>query len=280
MAPVSQQVTDEEARQLVSSVPIWFHSIDVGHGIVTKGAKSADLLARERSSLRLPDLRGKTVLDVGASDGYYSFAVEELGAASVTALDYYVWSMDPVEHNRHWRESKDRGVAPAPYHTMPYWQPKELPGKRGFDVAAQLRRSTVKPLVADFTSVDVAALGQFDVVLFLGVLYHLEDPLDAMRRVFSLTREVAIIETEAVFVAPFEPRAFFEFFGSNELNNDVSNWWAPNLTALRSLCTAAGFSRIVTVQGPPEYLSRARSRVGQAVRPRVRRYRAIVHAFP
>ena len=271
--------TPQQIQQLVSSVPIWFHSIEVGYGIVTPGAKSASLLAQEIASLQLPDLRGKTVLDVGAFDGFYSFEAERLGAASVTALDHYMWSIDLVEHHRHWQECVERGLVPEPYHSMPYWRPNELPGKRGFDVASRLLASKVRGVLGDFATMDLQPIGTFDVVLFLGVLYHLESPMEALRRLASITGRVAVIETEAVFVPPFESRAMFEFFGSNELNNDVSNWWAPNIRALESMCLAAGFRRVVTIQGEPAYLRRLASRVGRLVKPRVRRYRAVVQAW-
>jgi tRNA (mo5U34)-methyltransferase len=65
----------------------WWHQIELPGGYVTPGPDhSADKLA----SLRLPDLRGKTVLDVGAFDGYFSFAAERLGATRVVALDTYM----------------------------------------------------------------------------------------------------------------------------------------------------------------------------------------------
>ena len=52
----------------------WWHSIDLGHGIVTKGFKGPpEIHQYELESLRLPDLRDKTVLDIGAHDGFFSF---------------------------------------------------------------------------------------------------------------------------------------------------------------------------------------------------------------
>ena len=61
-----------------------------------------------------------------------------------------------------------------------------------------------------------------------------------MRRVFELTGDVAIIETAAVVIPGYEHVSIVsEFYESNELNGDVSNWWAPNLRALIGLCRAA-----------------------------------------
>src|SRR5689334_14317903 len=53
----------------VAAVPVWWHSIDLGDGVVTHGHKSRELLANEWANLRLGGLRGKSVLDLGAWDG-------------------------------------------------------------------------------------------------------------------------------------------------------------------------------------------------------------------
>ena len=272
-------VSAQEVRRRVDLVPFWFHSIDVGHGIITPGKKSADVQRAELESLRIPDVTGKTVLDIGAFDGFYSFEAERRGAASVTALDHYVWSMDLEAHDRHWQESRARGEVPRAYQEMPYWKPSELPGKRGFDTAHELRRSGVRTVVADFMEMDLEALGTFDVVLFLGVLYHMQNPLESLKRVAAVTREVAVIETQAMAVPGLEDRAVCQFFESNELNYDVSNWWAPNRLALEGMCRAAGFKRVDTIARhkarPIDHLRRAR-RIG---RPTINHYRAVVHAW-
>jgi hypothetical protein len=81
----------------------------------------------------------------------------------------------------------------------------------------------------------------------------MEDPLRALRRVAALTKKggTAIIETEAVVLPGWDHLALCEFFGTDELNNDSSNWWSPNLRAVLSLCRAAGFSRADAVKSPP-----------------------------
>jgi len=59
----------------------WFHSIDLGHGIKTPGTDDS---AKKLARLGLPaDLTGKRVLDIGAYDGFFSFAAERAGAAQV-----------------------------------------------------------------------------------------------------------------------------------------------------------------------------------------------------
>jgi tRNA (mo5U34)-methyltransferase len=251
----------------------WFHSLDLGDGVVTRGEKSTGQLEHELRSLRLPDLRGKTVLDIGAWDGYFSFSAERLGASRVVALDHYVWSLELDSHFAYWKDCKDRGVVPRPYHEMDYWKPAELPGKRGFDLAHEALHSKVEARVADFMTVDLETLGSFDVVLYLGVLYHMENPLEAMKRVQSVTRELAVIESEAVVLLGSEQRAAFEFYPSNELNGDVSNWWAPNRRGLEGLCLAAGFRRVETIAPLPEAAG------GKAESTEAVHYRAVVHTW-
>lgn len=280
---------DSTLAELAASVD-WFHSIDLGHGVVTDGMKPADLLKAELESLRLPPLEGKSVLDIGAWDGFYSFAAERLGARTVLATDFFMWAIDVRAHFAYWRRCKERGVAPGPYDQAPYWDPAELPGKRGFDIAHEALGSQIGTMVFDFPNADPAEVGVRDVVLFLGVLYHIEDPMRVLRKVAAATGEVAIIETEAVVVSRYEDTAIWEFFPTNELNGDVSNWWAPNRKALEGACLAAGFSRVETIVGPPEppRVNRLRSSLGQIKRAvlgrpdpgqGIRRYRLVVHAY-
>lgn len=283
----------KEQLQEMANVPVWFHSIDLGQGVVTKGWMTPEALANEVEGLRLPDLRGKSVLDINAFDGFYSFEAARRGAARVVALDHYMWAMDLQEHFKYWQECKERGVAPDPYHTMPYYKPDELPGKIGFDTAHRALGSKVEEVVADFMEMELEPLGMFDVVLYLGSLYHMENPLQAMRRVAAVTKELAIIETEAALFPGFEHHALCEFFESNELNGDVSNWWAPNEKALMGLCRATGFKRVEVIVHAPSVHNllarKLRSGLGAALQAvsrhkrevfsQVVRYRATAHAW-
>src|SRR5215217_1631087 len=69
-----------ELHRQAQALPFWWHSIDLGLGVVTPGGKSPEFLAGELESLHLPSLHGKSVLDIGAWDGFYSFAAEQRGA--------------------------------------------------------------------------------------------------------------------------------------------------------------------------------------------------------
>ena len=67
-SPATKTAYDKrQLEEMAESVDFWWHSIDLGHGVVTKGVKTLETLRSELESLRLPDLRGKTVLDIGGT---------------------------------------------------------------------------------------------------------------------------------------------------------------------------------------------------------------------
>lgn len=274
----------------------WWHSIDFGHGVSTPGHKTADRLAAEVAEMRLPELKGRTVLDVGAWDGFFSFEAERRGAARVVALDHFVWCLHTPKQHQYVERCRQQGIQPRPYEEVPHiWDPVGLPGKSGFDIARRVLDSRVESVVADFMETDLDSLGTFDVVFFLGVLYHLKNPLHGLERLARLTKEVAIIETEAIAVPEFDDSALCEFFAADELAGDFTNWWAPNLTALAGMCRAAGFNHVETSiasSAPPERSSHAvHDRAGQWSRligrlkrlapesQTIRRFRATIHAY-
>jgi tRNA (mo5U34)-methyltransferase len=237
--------------KMAERVPYWWHSIDLGDGVVTPGRHPADELDREWKALGLPHLGGKTVLDVGAWDGFFSFRAEEQGAARVVALDHYAWSTDLAALERYREQCWSHGTVPALPHTIPeLWQPDQLPGKAGFDVAHRARESKVESMVGDLMAMDLDKLGRFDVVLALGLLEHLRHPLLALERLDQVTDELLVVETEAVAVPGYEHHGFCEFFEGTELNGDPTVWWASNRHALAAMCRVAGFTKVEGGDGP------------------------------
>jgi tRNA (mo5U34)-methyltransferase len=225
----------------------WYHSIDLGGGVVTKGTG-----VQETGTEIFPAMEGRSVLDIGAWDGKFSFLAEKCGASRVVALDHYAWGVDFAARGAYWNECIEKGVLPDQSRDEEdFWQP-DLPGRRGFDFAKAALDSKVEPVVADFQRVDLDALGQFDVVLYLGVLYHMKEPLTCLERVRAVTKEVAVIETEAVHLSGLEHEVLLQFHAGMSLRIDYGNWYVPTELALRNLCLAAGFGRVVTVAGPPE----------------------------
>jgi tRNA (mo5U34)-methyltransferase len=249
----------------------WYHSIDLGQGVITSGAVPLDAV----NDADMPDMKGRSVLDVGAWDGANSFRAERLGATRIVALDHYVWGVDLGRRQQYWDECSRRGELPD--HTQDetrFWNPA-LPGRRGFDFARAALGSSVESVVADFMTTDLDALGRFEVVLYMGVLYHMREPLTALQRVRQVTTEVAVIETEAVEIRGRSEESLLQFIAGNDLYQDYGNWYVPNQAALHQLCRAAGFSRVLTRRGPP---SSPREVVKRRLRSRTR-YRLLVHAF-
>lgn len=145
-------------------------------------------------------------------------------------------------------------------------------------------------MLADFSTVDPASVGHFDVVLYLGVLYHMKEPLQCLERLRAVTDEVAVTETQAVHIDGLEDQSLMQFFAGGQFIGDYGNWFVPTMDGLRQLALAGGFSRVVPVVEPPEgagtpkpsALRRALGRVqatGPTSHPALTYYRAVVHAF-
>jgi tRNA (mo5U34)-methyltransferase len=279
-------MTTPEDLQARADALHWYHTIDLGHGVVTKGDS-----AQDDGTRILPEVAGRTVLDIGAWDGKYSFLAEQAGASRVVALDHYAWGVDFAARGAYWAECIERGILPDQSRDeTDFWQP-ELPGRRGFELAAAALGSKVEPLVADFQTVDLDEVGLFDVVLYLGVLYHMKEPLTCLERVRAVTKEVAVIETEAVHLQGHEGEVVLQFHAGSSLRTDFGNWYVPTIDALHNLCRAAGFSGVHTVVGPPppppptpaDLRLRAARRIGRIPVPKPSapsaNYRAVVHAF-
>jgi tRNA (mo5U34)-methyltransferase len=235
----------------------WFHSIDLGEGIVTPGVK--DTLAEVRH-MRIPaDLTGKTVLDIGAYDGFYSFEAERRGASHVLATDDWAWT---------WPGSDAR---------------------RNFELARQVLRSTVASKAISVEELGPDTVGRtFDVVLFLGVLYHAPDPIGYLERVRAVTGTLAIIETVVDLLDVPVPAC--GYYPSASLNHDASNHFGPNPAAVVGMLRDVGFSAVVAF--PPWQTSKewavpastttSSSPILRRVRRRLRSARsgrAVFHAF-
>jgi tRNA (mo5U34)-methyltransferase len=198
----------------------WWHSIRLDDGRVTSGAKSLAQMDRESAILFDPiDLRGKSVLDVGAWNGGFSIEAKRRSAARVVALDYHAWCV------------------------------AALRGKETFDLACKLCKMKIESVEIDLDGphLDLSELGLIDIVLFSGVFYHLVDPIRALRGLSRLTKEALILETH-LEESP-DQRPMMIFYPGAELNNDSSNWWGPNRLAVEKLMEHFGFSSIKFQEG-------------------------------
>lgn len=244
----------QNLAELRSHVPAlkWYHEIDLGDGLVTPGYARAP----ERLNwIRMPqDLSGQTVLDVGAWDGFFSFEAERRGAARVLATDHFCW-----------------GAAGR-------WGTKE-----GFELARRILGSRVEDRTIDVLDLSPDTVGTFDVVLFLGVLYHMRHPLLALEKMYSVTRKLLILETHVDLVNIRRPAA--AYYPDTELNDNPTNWWGPNGAAVEALLKTAGFKRVERVHHGtswPRRLARAlRCRItkGWPVLNTLRQDRLAFHAW-
>lgn len=236
----------EELKQKVDGIK-WFHQIDLGQGIVTPGLDDSKT---KLGQLKFPErFTGKSVLDIGAWDGFFSFEAERRGASQVLAVDSYSWTGDG-------------------------WGTKA-----GFELARQALNSKVQDRELEVDDVSPASVGTFDVVFFLGVLYHLRHPLLALEKVASVTKELLILETAADLLWSKSPA--MAFYQGDELNKDPTNWWAPNIPGLCGMLRACGFQRVEVVHQPkPWYVRAAKSLSrGKYSSKELQRGRLAVHAW-
>jgi len=254
----SPSMSTQALGHRVESHPFWWHSIHLGDGFVTPGHKPLSVLQDELACIQLPDVHGKTVLDIGAWDGYFSFAAEQQGASRVVALDYWTWATNPAAIVNRTGSS-----------AVPTWDPARLPGKEGFEIARDTLGSNVESVFADLHVLDPSELGQFDVVLLLGVLYHTRYPVEMLEKVAALTREIMIVETESFTIPGFEDAQLGQFFETDELAGDDSNWWSLTEPAIAGMCRASGFSGVTFL---PPYHRYAPEENGLV------RHRAVGHA--
>ena len=192
----------------------WAHRIDLGEGVVTPGYYGH---TTEHATLHfgMPEsFAGKTVLDIGCSDGMFSFEAERRGADHVVAVDC------------------------SAHDTMCIGKSKDWP--LGFNLAKEVLGSKV-----DFVDSDLFNLGHWqasDVVLFYGVLYHLDDPIGGLKKVFSLLNVggYALIETA---VSSMNPEASGWMFRPGH-DGDPSNKWYPSIQGLTDALIHIGFKRV------------------------------------
>jgi tRNA (mo5U34)-methyltransferase len=210
----------QEALRLIAAHPHWYHQIEVAPGVVTPGVNDSQMIL---DALQLPEsLEGVRVLDIGARDGFFSFECERRGAAEVVAIDYLT------------------------------------PEETGFPIARELVGSEVELRQANVYDLNPEEFGTFDLVLFLGVLYHLRDPMLALDAISDVATGKLILETQAIddalLVAPgefkrlvdispeLESIPLMQFYPGDSLNNDPTNVWAPNQAALRAMLGESGFA--------------------------------------
>ena len=211
-------------RERVAALGPWFHNMEIG-GVATAPDHPLGDYPRvkwARFAHAVPaDLTGRSVLDIGCNGGFYSMEMKRRGAARVLGLDHDA------------------------------------------DYLAQARfAAEVEGLDIEFAQgsvYDVAALGEmFDVVIFMGVLYHLRHPLLALDLIHAhVAKHLLIFQSMlrgSADIAPvaadyaFSETAHFDAPGYPKMHfierdyaQDCTNWWAPNSACAQAMLRSAGF---------------------------------------
>lgn len=231
-------MTGREIKARVRALGSWFHNMELG-GVWTAPdhflGDYPGAVWRSIAPVLPPDLRGRTVLDVGCNGGFFSIQMRLRGAARVLGID-----------------SDPRYLAQA----------RLAAEVTGVDV--ELRELSVY---------DVGSLGErFDVVLFMGVLYHLRHPLLALDLLRAhVAGDLVVFQSmvrgsgEAFRAAPdypFSERAPFDHPGWPKLHfverayaADETNWWIPNRACAEAMLRSAGFTP-EPIAGTEVYLCR------------------------
>lgn len=195
----------------------WYHSIDLGDGVVTKGM--FDHRGAEGRYMLPADLTGRRCLDVGTMDGFWAFTMEKRGAAEVVAIDVE----DPDDLD--WPPS----IKPRIVKTL-----DETKAER-FALLRDALRSSVRREVRSVYELDTD-LGTFDFVFCGDLLVHLKDPATAVQRIRAVCSAQAVVANPVKEHFPYRRRPLAQFDGVDEFE-----WWLPNLAALRRLMVSAGF---------------------------------------
>lgn len=221
----------ETLRREADALGPWFHNIDLGGVWTAPDHFLGDYpgLKWHRFASALPaDLTGKSVLDIGCNGGFYSIEMKRRGASRVLGLD-----------------SDERYLAQARFAASHLGHDIEFRNLSVYDVGALAER--------------------FDVVLFMGVLYHLRHPLLALDLIHehvagdllvfqSMLRGSSQVEPVAddydfwdmdQFERPGYPRLHFV---EHSYAHDWTNWWIPNRAGMEAMLRASGF----TIESRPE----------------------------
>ena len=207
--PMCESVT--ALRDEVNSLR-WFHQIDFGNGIMSAGAIKTNKLRRISNAVFDRPITDKTVLDIGCWDGAQSLEAARRGASRVLATDHYVW-----------HHGGDR---------------------RCVELVRKHLAPSIEIMDIDVPELTPDRVGQFDFVLFLGVLYHVKDPFATLERLAKLVKEVLVVESR-ILPLPL-PWPYARFWPGSTLNQDPTNWWTFTERCVVDMLREIGFRKIKT----------------------------------
>jgi tRNA (mo5U34)-methyltransferase len=202
---------DQPTIAEIKTLP-WFHSIDFGGGLISPGQCEHRALMQLADVFFSESVAGKTVIDIGCWDGFFSIEAAKRGASHVLATDHYVW------------------------------QTTAWANRRCFDIARDHLAPAVDVRDIDVLDISPDTVGMHDFVIFVGVLYHMRHPLLALERAASVCSDLLLVETH--HDAMNEKRPAMIFYPGLELNNDSTNWWGPNIACVQAMLRDLGFCSI------------------------------------
>lgn len=218
------RMSGQAVRRRIEELGPWFHNMELG-GVSTAPDHflgNYPYVKWRKFAHAIPaDLTGKTVLDIGCNAGFYSIEMKRRGAARVLGIDF-----------------DDAYLAQARF-------------------AAEVAETDIE--FRKLSVYDVGALQErFDVVLFMGVLYHLRHPLLALDLVRDhVVGDLMVVQSmqrgsndlaavdqdyhfwhEKLFDEPGFPKLHFI---EHRYANDPTNWWIPNRACMEAMLRSAGF---------------------------------------
>jgi tRNA (mo5U34)-methyltransferase len=221
LVTIQRADSDRARRFLETNQFLWHQRFELAPGVFSPGASNVAFLL-ERANLP-GNLTGKTVLDIGTTNGGCAFEAERRGAARVVAVD----------------------IA-SPTHF-------------GFAALREFLESRVEFLQATIYELPEILKESFDIVFFLGVFYHLRHPLLALDQLRSLSRGEVFIEGEISdhLLDQKAAEPYVRFYRGAELSADPSNWFVPTLAALKDWIASSGFDVRAASSWPSEAPRRA-----------------------
>jgi tRNA (mo5U34)-methyltransferase len=225
----------------------WYHTIDLGNGLVTPGTYDYRPLL---SMYGFPaDMHGMSVLDVGSATGFFAFEFEKRGGTvvSVELPSIMCWDMPHGE--------KDRTVSElmrsADVRTVEELDHVHAEGP--FQFCRKLLGSQVSRCLSSVYDLTPEKLGResFDLIFVGDVLLHTFSPLAALVALAPLCHGLLVIAQQLATVNDNEPVMLYA--GGPTMSRDHRTWWHPNKVCLEQLLDRVGFRDVELVCQMPSY---------------------------
>ena len=244
MMEISDSMTSKEIEKQITDLEPWFYEFNLGNGFRTKSALPTDVQEIFHTRLRMTQdvvvqhfkdrLSKIQCIDVGCHEGFYSMAMASLGVSRVLGIDV-----------------REKSLAKAKF------------------VADTIQSQNIEFEAGNCEDLSIENSGRFELSLFLGVMYHLENPMRCLRNIASITTDLCVIETQVVtevvgstewgakdWTRPYQGVLALidesdEFSAGNAETGASPVATCPSLRALLFMLKQAGFRRVDLIKPPP-----------------------------